>query len=447
METDQDRKEIDPASKAEAQTAPATPHPNPLPLRGEGAAQTQTADLKLLAPQGERMSGGQVRGGEGASDTLLSSILLPQKDAPSPISTQRVTAGAVLEAATAVAPLPTPAETAAQQSSATAENAALHESSAAQAPEGVSMHTYKSDIEQSVRGRGLSVSDMISSQAKRAGVPEETTTAAAQGSLLRVFLGIAALLAAAGLVGGAWWAYGQLTVPARTSAAPEAAFIRVDMTRAITIPADYTPTDVLRLFTQNRDTLALSLGLVARLEPIREGTTTPMTAQGFFALMNPSNVSDLSRALSPQFLLGVHIFQDNQAFLIFHTDTYAQAYAGMLSWERTMHPDLSPLFDRGASAISPDQSAANTSASSSIASSATAATSPSATPAPQVLTTAFTDRTVENHDARVLQDTQGNILLLWTFLDRNTLVITTNEYTLRELITRLAGAPVVPTAQ
>ena len=52
----------------------ATPHPNPLSLRGEGGDQNPNTklnktidDLKLLAPQGERMPGGQVRGGGESS--------------------------------------------------------------------------------------------------------------------------------------------------------------------------------------------------------------------------------------------------------------------------------------------------------------------------------------------------------------------------------------------
>jgi hypothetical protein len=36
-------------------------------------------------------------------------------------------------------------------------------------------------------------------------------------------------------------------------------------------------------------------------------------------------------------------------------------------------------------------------------------------------------------------------LLLWGFINRNTLVITTNEATMREVISRLKNAPIVPT--
>ena len=439
METDQDHKEIDPASKVGGLDVVLQ---NPLESQAPRPSGGEDADRQVRGVEGISATShlGVLRQdphpnplpeGEGAApDPLdLSSILLPQKSAPSPVSTQRANAGVVLEAATAVS-VPTLAETIAQQASVSAESAALHEVSARKVSEGVSIHTYKGDIERSVRGQGLSVSDMISTQAKRANVQEAFAEPASSGSMLRVLAALGVLLVAVGLGAGVWWVRGQLSATAPAAGiSVSSAFIRVDSVKVVTIPSDYTPTDVLRLFTQNRDTLGLSLGLVARLVPVREGTTTPMTAQDLFALTDQNASGELSRAVSSQFLLGVHSFQDNQAFLIFHTETYAQAYAGMLAWERTMHADLSPMFDRGIAPSSADS------------------TSSAAAPTPQVLATAFADRTVENHDARVLQDAQGNILLLWTFLDRNTLVITTNEYTLRELITRLAGAPVVPTAQ
>ena len=55
----------------------------------------------------------------------------------------------------------------------------------------------------------------------------------------------------------------------------------------------------------------------------------------------------------------------------------------------------------------------------------------------------FLDQIVENHDARVALNAQSDILLLWTFLDRSTIVITTNDATLREVISRLSQASIL----
>ena len=82
-----------------------------------------------------------------------------------------------------------------------------------------------------------------------------------------------------------------------------------------------------------------------------------------------------------------------------------------------------------------------------------ATTSPSAATTTEALATTtapaqvfqgnFIDQIVENRDARVLLDAEGNILMLWTFLDRSTIVVATNEATLREIISRLSQASVL----
>ena len=91
-----------------------------------------------------------------------------------------------------------------------------------------------------------------------------------------------------------------------------------------------------------------------------------------------------------------------------------------------MAADLGPLFTR---TPSPTINTATT----------PAATSTS-TATPASLT--FADKIVENRDARVITNQVGDILLLWTFLDHGTILITTNDATLREIVSRASSAPV-----
>ena len=98
----------------------------------------------------------------------------------------------------------------------------------------------------------------------------------------------------------------------------------------------------------------------------------------------------------------------------------------MLSWEQNIQNDLSPLFLRTPRERTPDE----------------------IIPKPaqdfRVVASPFIDAVVENHDARVIRNDTQDILLLWAFADRQTLVLTTNEYTFREVLTRLKNAPTVP---
>jgi hypothetical protein len=155
-------------------------------------------------------------------------------------------------------------------------------------------------------------------------------------------------------------------------------------------------------------------------------------------------------------LLGIHSFDENEAFMILKADSYETAYSGMLAWEESIYPDFIPLFSRTPSvhiqpsAPAQDQAAApigTTTASSSPAATSTPTATPVATSTPVVQALPyrgnFIDQIVENHDARVMLNQYGDILLLWTFLDRSTIVITTNEATLREVISRISQANII----
>ena len=174
----------------------------------------------------------------------------------------------------------------------------------------------------------------------------------------------------------------------------------------------------------------LAVGLIAGFTPMEASTTdaeapaVPLSAQQFISALAPDVPNTLLRTLEPNFLLGVHSFNNtNQPFLILSVDSYEQGFAGMLAWETTMSQDLAPLFPTTSSLPAPSTVAATST---------------------QVINTGFTDNVVDNHDARVLLDQNGNSILLWAFLDQQTIVITTNQYTLTEIISRLKASPITP---
>ena len=94
------------------------------------------------------------------------------------------------------------------------------------------------------------------------------------------------------------------------------------------------------------------------------------------------------------------------AFLIIKLASFENAFAGMLMWEKSLSQDIGPLF-------------------------ATAEFLRSVPPE-----TVFTDITDRNKDIRILA-LGGQPILLYSFLDNNTLIITDSMETLRTLIDRL----------
>lgn len=178
-------------------------------------------------------------------------------------------------------------------------------------------------------------------------------------------------------------------------------------------------------FTRERDAaLALSsFTLVTPTKPVQntEGKTMPraLTASEFLALLEASARSDFVRALAPEFALGIRGLPTNRAFLIFKTNYYQTAFAGMLAWESSLVNDLGPLFGN------------------------TADTAPAGTTSDVFTgrTTGFVDRTLHNRDVREALGAGGTPLLLWGFADKHTLIITDDEDTFEKTAGRLVATP------
>jgi hypothetical protein len=141
-----------------------------------------------------------------------------------------------------------------------------------------------------------------------------------------------------------------------------------------------------------------------------------ITAQEFLGKIGSRASSSFSRALSEEFLLGVHIFDGNDGFLIFKVKSFENAFAQMLSWETKIADDLFPIFysnfpdiralDEGGGTITG-------------------------------ISNQFEDLIIENKDTRALRDNEGDIVLVYSFPDKTSLIITTNQNTLKEVLNRL----------
>lgn len=124
----------------------------------------------------------------------------------------------------------------------------------------------------------------------------------------------------------------------------------------------------------------------------------------------------LLRSLSPEYMFGIHSWNGNQLFIILKTDSYENAFAGMLSWEKNIAGDLSILFPRNIPPLMEEGT----------------------TTTEQILSYKkdFEDVLVKNKDTRALRDESGNIFLIYSMTDKETIIITSNTDTLSELFDR-----------
>lgn len=394
----------------------------------------------------------------------ISKILLPKKETgPDVDSAQRVNAGALLhQEETAALPktephvpvrlTPTPPPIASVPSAPAASAAGTPGISTPASPaapaaeEGVRpLQTYRGDLESVVHDQGVSIVSVAAAEAERRGKqplsPEGIEERQARQRSWAMIIGGVALVAIALATIGVI-ALRPTSTP--TAEAPRAPFITVDDSALIAVPAGQNSRDeVMTSLQAARKSTKLSLGLIKWLyiaEPssVQDGVPRSIGITELLNILAPQTPPELMRTLNGKYLIGLHSFDENQPFLLMQVDSYETAYAGMLAWEASMRNDLSPLFNRNPS----PRPAPITAQPAPTGTSTPLDTQPQAPV--QFIQTGFVDKVVENRDARAVLNDAGDILLLWTFLGRNTILITTNEYTLREVLSRMTNAPVVP---
>lgn len=138
------------------------------------------------------------------------------------------------------------------------------------------------------------------------------------------------------------------------------------------------------------------------------GASYLIQSKRFFSSIGSAIPQALLQALAPKFMLGFHSEVGNQPFILLKTNSFNDAYQGMLAWEERMFDDLYLMF---AIDISGDNI--------------------------KLFDKKFEDSIVQNKNARVIKDAEGSIILMYAFLNNQTAAIATNSDTLGELINRL----------
>ncbi len=161
-----------------------------------------------------------------------------------------------------------------------------------------------------------------------------------------------------------------------------------------------------------------------------------ISAERIIAIIAPKAPSSFGRSLDLEYIFGFHKSETVEPFLFLKVDSYDNAFAGMLRWEADMANDLGKIFIKEPAPVSMQAPAIVSDASSTPNMSTTTIIIPT-------INAKFEDKIVRNKDTRVLKDSTGKIVLLYSFLDQKNLVITTNEKTFQEILSRFFSSQVV----
>lgn len=151
-----------------------------------------------------------------------------------------------------------------------------------------------------------------------------------------------------------------------------------------------------------RETLIQSIQSTQQELPPSTGAITythiEVSPEDLFTRLTPQIPQVLSRILQNPYAIGY--YQDGEQRILFMAvtvESYGQALAGMLSWEPTLYREISALHGQ----------------------------------TPVEVRTGFVDTVIENKDARKLTTQAGDTLVVYGFIDNNTLIITENEAVFR----------------
>ena len=283
------------------------------------------------------------------------------------------------------------------------------------------VHTFKDDVQHMVRSRKMSLSRMAALESARHAQnnPDAQGASSPWRTTMLVALGVLFVLAGILIAVGAYYAYVLNTVPPEQTLDDPAMFFteareRIDIT-------ELESYEVMPLLAGVRRETRAALGAIVEFYITHEADTfgestraTQLNPAVFLEAFDASVGTTFLNTLGNKYLLGVHIIDDGtMPFLVLTSASHGHTFAGMLAWETAIEEDLAPFFSPRGVYLRP-----------AIASGAR-----------------FEDTTIENLDIRFIRDENGQTRLLYAFVNRTTVVVTTNLRTLLELAARIRVAP------
>jgi hypothetical protein len=276
------------------------------------------------------------------------------------------------------------------------------------------LRTYSSDMADAVRENEISVIKVaLAEKAKRE--KEEEFKVKSEGTGFQKFLLITGgiILIAGGLAGSYFLIQKNQKQAATQQVATPQIQTLISYDTETSIDAT-TANNVFDMAALLKTPLSIAGGpQIAALffTKMADGKTAQLSLADLLTILNLSAPGALTRSLS-QYMIGTYqstdATQKPHLFLLFQTQDYNQAYASMLQWEPTMLGDLAPLFNIDISGNNSD-----------------------------LLRKPFKDILINNNDARVLYDADGNPILYYIFVGKNDFIITDSQEAIQEITTRL----------
>ncbi len=289
-----------------------------------------------------------------------------------------------------------------------AENAASREGQGER--HAVPLRTLSSDLAEAVRRQQGSAIKIAIAEDERRAKDREAASPTSKTNLAFITAGIVLLVLAGAATGFAFWYKNKQAAAVPVTTAPVAASVlRSDETASL----DITGKTAAEIAASYRAMIAgahLRLGTVQNvLVTQTTGTGTSRVPANMFLSSIGSHITpEFSRALGQEYMLGMYYYDRTNGFIVLTGTAHDYLLSGMLAWEPYMLQDLAPVLGIDTSG---DKAA--------------------------LLDAKFADTLVENHTTRAIADADSKPVLFYSFLDDDTIFISTDGKTLTEAVRRL----------
>lgn len=265
-----------------------------------------------------------------------------------------------------------------------------------------SLRTYQGDVEEAIaNNKYTSTTILVAEQKRRVEEPQKVVEVKYSGTRNRVFI----------YFGGLFFILGVAIVTSvyYIKSSDDVVIERqvktfLSPTKEIKIAlASSTEDNIISTIVRERENFKLPINSVLYVNTVNENV--PVDTSKILSVLAPSAPSSLVRSFDNKYMLGIYSYDTNEVFLILSVDDYASSYSGMLKWEKDMPKDLAKIF-------SVDQDFLTR-------------------------TYSFSDLSIKNKDLRIIRDDAGKTIMLYSFIDKETLLITKNEKIFGAILARI----------
>lgn len=255
------------------------------------------------------------------------------------------------------------------------------------------LRTYRGDIEEIFSREKTSASSIVVAEQQRKDVPlldPEKETKEKLKNKYYITIGSGLLLFGIIIVGSFYY----LRTGEKASIERETKTLISFSTEKLLPLASSTKSQLVNAISAEKKSFKLPVNSVLYINVTNEDGVSG-NVESIIGLLSPRIPQSLLRALENEYMLGIYSFDTNEPFIILTTDDFPASYSGMLKWENGMVSDIGELFG--------------------------------ITQNSDTGTLVFEDEEFKNKDLRIVRDNNRKTILLYSFVDKNTIVIAKNE--------------------